>query len=184
MKKALLAACALLAMAGTARGEVVHHGDVQGWTISALSQETEKLCVAEKGYPGNYKLGFSLTQGGDIASINVMNEKWDIPKANYTVRSWVDDGKPSEFGAVSLGSLLMVRYDLNETAFRVLTSGSRVFFEIGAERLQFDLQGTALMFPELIKCAMALGSASNPFGGQTQQPAAPVSTPSNPFRRT
>jgi hypothetical protein len=179
MKKALLAACALLAMAGVALGgETKEYAKVGGWQISSL----EDRCVGFAGYKNGTALSFGADTSGNTW-LRVFNPEWKIPAGKYVVKVQIDDEKLSDmiFWADEEGTDLVNNFVMNEAAYNYFTKGSILILTFGETTYNYALKDSATMLPTLLKCIGQVTKASNPFAGQAQ-PAAPVSTPSNPFK--
>jgi hypothetical protein len=179
MKKILLAACAVLAMTGAARGEVL--GTAGAWTVS----KSETTCFTHVAYTNWQTLVFGLQADGQ-AGITVVNRAWNIPKGSYKVKFWVDRPAQAELDASAEGNTVTVPYIISAEAVDLLSNGASMSLMLGNQVYKFDLTGSGKALGALINCATTqlVNTESNPFAGQSAPPAAPVSTPSNPFRRT
>ena len=170
MRKLLMAAAAVLAMTGAARG-----AQVAGWDVSP----GEDICSAERNFGGEYNLIFGMMPNG-VSGISILNRKWSIPKGEYPIRVWVDNAAQVDFTATAAGPLLTFQYKLNEASYNLFSRGVKLNIIIGEDHYWFGLSGSASMMDALLKCASGMRKAANPFSDQT----APVSNPSNPFKRT
>jgi hypothetical protein len=182
MKKILLAACAVLAMMGAARSEEIKEvGKVGGW---ALLRGPEH-CAASSQFQNGTFLGFGVDVGGNTW-MRITNPEWKIPAGSYSVRVQFDKVVPDSVpaSASDTGHSLTVPFEMNETGYNLLTKGAVMAVTIGSAAYSYSLAGTAAMFPALLGCVRDIAKAANPFAGQSRPPAAPVSTPSNPFKRT
>lgn len=179
MKKLLLAACAVLAMTGVARGEDLKpYTKVGAWEVLF----DRRLCMASATYTHNDTvLSFGVTAGG-IASIAILNPKWNIPEGKYEIRSAIDGGVPANFTANANNQIVSWSFTLGENNISLLSKGTTLHVYIGDTEYGYGLAGSAAMLSTLVQCASKIAADANPFNGQ--QPAAPVSTPSNPFKRT
>jgi hypothetical protein len=63
-----------------------------------------------------------------------------------------------------------------------LSRASVLHVYIGSAYYQYSLAGSAAMLDSLVRCSVELWAGANPFHEAPKQ--APVSTPSNPFKRT
>jgi hypothetical protein len=178
MRKLLLAATALLALTGAAYGEEPKHFSVADvWTI----ESNEGFCTSYASYPHNgTHLFFAMSTDGK-ASITINNPQWSIPEGEYDIRAAVDDRAPTVFSASADGANLSWLIALSENNVSMLSKGSALHVWIGKTAYRYALNGTAAMLPELARCTTKLMANSNPFGTPK---TAPVSTPSNPFKRT
>jgi hypothetical protein len=179
MKKALLAACALLAMAGGALGgETKEYAKVGGWRISS----TEDRCVGFADYQNGTVLALGVDTSGDTW-LRVVNQDWKIPAGKYAVKVRIDgeDMKDMSFLADEEGNGLVTDFVMNDAAYNYLTKGSILSLTFGETTYNYTLKDSSVMIPKLLTCIGQVAKASNPFAGQAQ-PAAPVSTPSNPFK--
>ena len=181
MKKMLLAACALLAMAGTARGdEISDYASVGHWDIV----KGDSHCTSLGGYENGTLLAFSVNLGGDTW-ISVAHPKWKIPAGEYKVPARVDSVELSDmtFVVEQDGSTRMTyNFQMTETSYNFLTKGNVLSLNIGNTVYQYKLKDTSKMIPKLLECIGSVAASANPFHGQ--KPVAPVSTPENPFKRT
>ncbi len=182
MRKILLAACAALAMTGVARGDDLQkYSTVGAWSVD----KGDNACVSSASYGHNKtSLLFSINKNGQSLLISIGNEKWSIPNGKYEVRSATDDNIPAKFEALGDGNLITIKTGLSQQAIDLLSKGSSLHIWIGSDEYAYGLQGSAAMLQSLVACAGQLARAANPFAGQSSAPAAPVSTPSNPFKRT
>jgi hypothetical protein len=175
MRKLLLAAPALLALTGAAQGE--DYAKVGNWTV-----ETEiTYCSATGYYPASDQhLTFAIGANGK-ASIVITNPKWNIPEGEYAIRAAVDDKVPANFTAKAEKTTVLWDIALGENNIGILSRASVLHVYIGSTDHQYSLAGSAAMLGSLVRCAGELVAGDNPFGSPQ---AAPVSTPSNPFKRT
>lgn len=179
MRKILLAACAVLGMTGAARGEVL--GTVGAWTVS----KSETTCFTHVAYKNGQTLVFGLQADGQ-AGISVVNRAWSIPSGAYKVKFWVDRTVQTELDASAEGNTVTIPYIISAEAVELLSKGAHLSLMLGNQVYSFDLTGSDSAMTALITCATTklASSPSNPFAGQPAPSAAPVSPPSNPFKRT
>lgn len=188
MRKFLLAACAVLAMTGAARGEdgnsVKVIGNVGQWEVV----NSPVHCAASAGYQNGTSLVFGVTKDAR-AFIRVYNKDWNIPTGKYQVAVQVDRSEQvmMTFSVSDVGNRISAFYDLNESAYNLIANGAILKLNIGGTAYHYSLKGSADMMMALVSCAGQVAKAANPFAGQAapaEQPADPVSTPANPFKRT
>jgi hypothetical protein len=178
MKKLLMAATAVLALTGAAHGdEFKPFSTVDVWAI----ENNENICMSHASYPHNGTLLFFAMNTAGLASITINNQQWSIPEGEYEVRAAVDDRAPAKFTANAEGTSLSWRIALSENNVSMLSKGSVLHVWIGKTSYQYILNGTAAMMAELIRCTAKLTTSANPFGSPQTDP---VSTTSNPFKRT
>lgn len=182
MKKILLAACAVLALTGVARGDgpIKEYATTGNWRIQSDSDS----CYATTTYPSiHHSVTFAVTaNGSSVVFIN--NQKWKIPKGEYEIMSAVDGGIPAKFTGLSEDSIVSWKFDLSENNINTLSKGSILHVYIGGVDYKYSLEGSSSMLVALIRCTATLAVSANPFAGQPSPSAAPVSTPDNPFRKT
>lgn len=186
MKKLLLAACAVLAMTGVARGE---DGKLWGrsgpWNFIQLPPKSN-ACLAVIN-PGHDTLIIASDVNGK-GRIVFGRDTWKLPDGKYTVTGRLDGGDPVDLQAfTTTENSLASDFEWTEAVLRNLSTSNTLTIVAGTQTLSFSLVGSAKMLPELFRCVgeIRAAAAANPFAGQAKpQPAAPVSTPSNPFKRT
>lgn len=178
MRKILLAAAAVLALTGAAQGvEIRDYAQVGKWAI----ETAETYCSATTYFPAvDHHLTFAIGANGK-ASIVINNPKWNIPEGEYAIRAAVDDKVPANFTANAEKTTVLWDIALGENNIGILSRASTLHVYIGNVDYQYSLAGSAAMLGSLVRCSVELVAGANPFG--TPQ-AAPVSTPSNPFKRT
>lgn len=179
MKKILLAACAVLAMTGATKGEELkEYAKVGAWGI----YRSDEHCSSGSDYQNGTSLIFGVNTDGQTW-LKVYNAAWKIPQGSYTVGAQIDtiELKKLTFAASEDGHSIINQFDMSEGAYNLLTRGNLLSLSIGGTSYRYFLKDTATMIPKLLACIGEVSRASNPFG--TPQ-AAPVSTPSNPFKRT
>jgi hypothetical protein len=186
MRKVLLAACAVLAMTGSAFGEEpkLYATTAGDWNIFSFKDRCSTSDFFKNGTILQFGIDESLTPW-----LRVNNPEWKIPAGEYQVAIAFDNGNaaPWAFQADEDGKGIVASYILDETSFGAFTRSSVLNLKIGAKVYSYSLKGTSAMFPKLLDCIANLAISANPFHGQSSAPAAPsepVSTPSNPFRRT
>lgn len=182
MKKILLAACAVLAMTGVARGEDVQKvGTVGNWEVF----KGDAHCNVSADYQNGTSLIFFLTAEGDF-SLRVWSEKWQIPSGSYSVGFQMDEAPTAnlKFFANTSGNSIEAPIKLTEDVYSVIADGKFLKLKIGSEAYRYSLNGSAAALKAVIGCASELVKSGNPFSGTSQQPAEPKEDPSNPFRRT
>jgi hypothetical protein len=184
VKKILLAACAVLAMTGSALGgENKEYAKVGGWGI----YNSDEHCAAGADYQNGTSLIFGVNTEGQTW-LKVFNEAWKIPAGSYTVGAWIDKVELNDltFTASEDGHSIINQFNMGESSYNLITRGNRLSLVIGGTTYQYILKDTSVVLPKLLECIGTVARSANPFAGQSpaEQPAAPVSTPSNPFRRT
>lgn len=178
MRKLLMAATAVLALTGAARSEEFKdYAKVGDWNIVS----SDGHCAAA----GNYQNGTSLIFGVEADGgtwLRVYNGAWKIPAGEYKVGGSIDK-VPFDltFRADETGARLTNSFRMDSDAYNLLTKGARLTLNIGSTTYQYLLRDTSAMIPRLLECIGQVAKASNPFHGRQ---AAPVSAPSNPFKRT
>jgi hypothetical protein len=179
MRKLLLAATALLALTGAARGEepklfATTAGD---WKIYSYQDR----CGTSDTFKNGTVLSFGVDTSG-TSWIRVMSEQWNIPLGVYQVEGGIDDDNSFawNFEADKGGKGIVANFEMDQAAFNAFTKGNVLRLKIGSTVYGYSLTGTSALFPKLLECIKQVATASNPFSGQ--KPVAPVSTPSNPFR--
>lgn len=179
MKKLLMAAAAVLALTGAAHGgELKDYATVGGWGIFS----SDEHCAAGGDYQNGTSLIFGVNTDGETW-LKVYNAAWKIPAGSYTVAAKIDTVELSDltFQATEDGHSIVNQFTMGESAYNLITKGNRLSLVIGGATYRYTLKDTSAMLPKLLACISQVARASNPFGGK---PAAPVSTPSNPFRPT
>jgi hypothetical protein len=186
MRKVLLAACAVLAMTGVARGEEAKFfaRTAGNWEIYTLRDQ----CTTADTFQNGTILSFGINTRG-VSWIRVMHPEWKIPAGNYSVDGQVDNGVAFSwaFEADDGGQGIVANFKMDNAAFDTFTRGKVLRLKIGSTVYGYSLNGTSALFPKLFECVGQIAKVSNPFHGQSSapaEPAAPVATPSNPFRRT
>jgi hypothetical protein len=185
MRKVLLAACAVLAMTGAAfGGDAKSYATVGNWEVFSF----EKHCTAY----GIYQNGTTLYFGANADAetwLMVSHEAWKIPAGTYRVPAQIDSVELEDMAFVvgSTGNFMKFDFEMKEVAYNLITKGKLLTLKIGSQTYRYTLKDTSGMLPKLFECVGQIAKAANPFHGQSSAPAAPsepVSTPSNPFRRT
>lgn len=182
MRKILLAACAVLGMTGAARGgELKDYAKVGGWGIFS----SDEHCAAGADYQNGTSLIFGVNTEGQTW-LKVYNTAWKIPEGSYTVAARIDtvELKDLTFKATEDGHSIINQFTMGESAYNLITKGSRLSLGIGGTIYQYVLKDTSVMIPKLLACIGTVARSANPFSGQSAPSAAPVSTPANPFKRT
>jgi hypothetical protein len=182
MKKILLAACAVLALTGVARGDDLKaYATVGNWGIFSSGEH----CAAGGDYQNGTSLIFGVNTAGETW-LKVYNGAWKIPAGSYTVGAWIDkvELKDLTFVASEDGHSIINQFTMGESAYNLITKGNLLSLSIGGTAYRYVLKDTQVMIPKLLACIGQVAKAANPFAGQSQTPPAPVSTPANPFKRT
>lgn len=177
MKKLLLAAAAVVALAGPALGSDLKPYAVAGnWEIDAA----EKFCLATTHYSDiGHSVGFGISVSGS-AKIIISNTRWNIPAGDYEIRAAVDDKATADFTAQAAGQGIFWEFVLNESNINILSKGHTLSVYIGGATFNYSLANSAAMLDSLLRCT-AEKVAANPFIDEPKQ--APVSSQSNPFKR-
>jgi hypothetical protein len=179
MRKLLLAATAILALTGAAHGdEFKEYAKVGAWSVEA----GEGFCMASAHYDHNDNFLTFAIAGNGKASITITNPKWHIPEGEYEIRAAVDDKIPANFTANAEKTIVSWGIALGENNIDILSKGSLLHVYIGDKEHTYGLNGSAAMLGSLIRCVDEIVFGSNPFSDPPK--TAPVSTPSNPFKRT
>jgi hypothetical protein len=178
MKKLLMAATAFLALTGAAKGEgLKDYATVGGWNI----YNSAVHCSASADYQNGTSLIFGVNTEGQTW-LKVYSDAWKIPQGSYTVTARVDKVELNDltFSATEDGHSIVNQFTMGESAYNLITRGNILTLNIGGTSYWYALKGTSAMLPKLLECIGQVATASNPFSAQP----APVSTPSNPFKRT
>jgi hypothetical protein len=182
MRKVLLAVCAVMAMTGVAFGEEAkHYSTVGNWEVFSYKEHCTSI--------GMYENGTTLYFGANVNAdtwLIVGNNDWKIPAGKYKVPAQIDTVVLSdlEFEVGDNGSIMIFDFEMKEAAYNLITKGKLLTLKLGSQTYRYALKNTSAMMPKLFECVGQIAKASNPFNGQSSAPAEPVSTPSNPFRRT
>jgi hypothetical protein len=181
MKKILLAACAVLALTGAARGEDGRLWGQSGpWSLIQMPPAAN-ACLAAIN-PGQDTLIISSDVDGRGRLVFGRNA-WKLPEGKYKIFLHIDNEDRLELQAfTTTENSLAMDFKWTEGVYKSLASNSTMTITAGTQTLAFSLAGTAKMLPELFRCVgeVKAASTSNPFADQS--PAAPASTPSNPFK--
>ena len=179
MRKLLMAAAAVLAMTGAAKSEEakLYATTAGDWKIYTYQDR----CTTADTFKNGTVLSFGVDTSG-TSWIRVMSAQWNIPHGSYQVEGRIDDASSFSwsFEADEGGKGIVSNFEMDRAAFDAFTKGSILRLKVGSETYGYSLTGTSALFPKLLECAGQIAKAQNPFSGQT----APVSNPSNPFRRT
>jgi hypothetical protein len=182
----LAAAAALfLGVAGQARAaadDMTPYATVGHWQIKADAV----LCTAHGEYQDGTYLDVSINAYG-VATISMVDPKWNIPKGTYSVTSWIDRAPTETFTAKAEGIWVGWHLGLNEENINLLSYGNVLHVQIGSQTYNYKLDRSEAMLKALSKCAAPRIAAANPFAGSPPAAAsktpASTETPSNPFRR-
>lgn len=174
MRKILLAACAVLALTGAARGELFRDvAAIEGWQVVAGSDH----CAAAQDYENSTSLIFGVEMNGAFW-VRIYNESWKIPEGQYPLKFSVDKSDAQSWQATGDGKRITIPVIMNEDLYLLLTRGAVMNLTIGGVIHKYALTGTKAMLPALLGCVRDIAKAANPFADQP----APVSTSSNPFK--
>lgn len=183
MKKMLLAACALIAMSGVALAEddPKFFSQVDDWSLFQVGDVG--ACMAAKYNDPSSSTSDHLIVSAHLdgkGRVVVVRESWQLPEGAYKITVQFDGGEKKEIDAfTTTKNSLATEFDWDENVFSLLSSGRKLTVWVGNQVLGFSLDASSRMLPDLFKCIGEVRSASNPFGSP---PAAPVSSPSNPFK--
>lgn len=179
MRRIFLAACAVLTMTGAAHGDgLKEYAKVGGWGLFS----SDEHCAAGADYQNGTSLIFGVNTDGETW-LKVYNAAWKIPQGSYTVGARIDTVELNDlaFTATEDGHSVVNQFSMGESSYNLITKGNLLSLSIGGTMYRYALKDTAAMIPRLLSCIGEVARATNPFG--TPQ-TAPVSTPTNPFKRT
>jgi hypothetical protein len=142
----------------------------------------DHFCMASAYFQHNETtLAFGIGVNGS-AAITITNQKWNIPEGRYEIKGAIDGDNLSSVIGNGDKKTVSWLFVLGENSINALSKGKVFRVIVGNSEYQYGLAGSSMMLSALIQCATQVSSDANPFHGQP--PAAPVSTPSNPFKRT
>lgn len=181
MKKLLLAAAAVLAMTGAARGEMKAIGQIGIWELRAGRHGDSTHCVSVAEYKNETALVFGVNIKGE-SWLRIVNAAWRIPAGEYRVGLQIDSAAPGIMTGIVAGDgrSIDIPFEMNEGAFNLITKGAQMRLVLGTASYAYNLTSTEQMLPALVRCAGQLEQAANPFAGQ---PAPAPAATTNPFVR-
>lgn len=164
MRRSLIAACALLALAGPARGADVRDvGTVGPWRVVAGPGH----CAASSEHQNGTLLGFGVDVDGNTW-MRITNLAWKIPSGSYRVRVQFDRAQPGDMDASAsdTGKSITVQFTMDEAGYNLITRGAVLRVTLGSTDYRYALADTAAMMPRLLECVGRLVREANPFAGQ------------------
>lgn len=165
------AAALFLGFSAPASAKSASLGTAGGWAISTEAGN----CHGTMEYANDTALVFSITSDGR-AGISVYNPRWNIPKGQYRAWVGVDRNGPGEFEVRADGDLVFMPWQLRSDQIELVARGAVLHVMVGAQSIDYRLEGSAAMLAAVGRCAGTLMNAANPFSNTRS-----LSSSSNPF---
>jgi len=173
-KKALLTGATFLALTASASaGQLISGSEFQyqAWNGGAYSEEGQfSYCVTIAPY-GDVGLGFGLTKDFEMM-ISLFDKSWTLPSNQKLYAQFsIDESTPAEYFGVPVAPDQITFYFKPDPDFlKALTAGKLLTIKTGKTTLNFNLVGTQVAIPQMVKCVGLHRQQANPFDENSSNP--------------